>query len=101
MYPSMTLGTLWWIPLNVGIALGQPHCNGWGEVVLESLFRVCSFPLVAQQKSFLGDHIEDLAFDNPGCEQSGFGELVGVLFFPYDCFTKVWLIIGFKDLAPF
>ena len=37
MYPSMTLGTLWWIPLNVGIALGQPHCNGWGKVVLESL----------------------------------------------------------------
>ena len=37
MYPSMTLGTLWWIPLNVCIALGQPHCNGWGEVFLESL----------------------------------------------------------------
>ena len=37
MYPSMTLGTLWWIPLNVGIALGQRHCNGWGKVVPESL----------------------------------------------------------------
>ena len=87
MYPSMTLGTLWWIPLNVGIALGQPHCNGWGKVVLESLFRICSFPLVAQQKSFPGDHFEDLAsfgktFDNPGCEQSGFGQLVRVCSFP-------------------
>ena len=57
--------------------------------------------MVAPQKSFLGDHVEDLAFDNPSCEQSGFGQLVKVLFFPYDCFTKAWLIIGFKDLTPF
>ena len=82
MYPSMTLGTLWWIPLNVGIALGQPHCNGWGEVVLESLFWVCSFPLFAPQKSFLGDHFEDLTFDKSGWEQSGFGQLVRVCSFP-------------------
>ena len=51
MYPSMTLGTLWWIPLNVDIALGQPHCNGWTKVVLESFLGFCSFPTIASQKS--------------------------------------------------